>query len=220
KKITIKKAIDFITESWDNINQPKSDILLENNEIKEIDTKLLDEKEILDDERIISMVQADENEESVSQEIEDKDEVPNLSVTAAKVFNAMQTVIRYKEQENLESNLSLKELVFLRNLFKEYKHVYEKSIFPRFVFPRPLFSRFVFPRFIFPRPYLQDSYSQDSYFQGSYFQDSYSQNLYSQESDLQESDLQKSDSQESDSQELCLQDLYFQDLYFFYSQNS
>ncbi|CAG8582334.1 14619_t:CDS:2, partial [Dentiscutata heterogama] len=108
----------------DTVDQPESDILLENNEIEEIVAKLLDEssyapetaqiittylqvidepvatEEILDDEGIISMVQADENEESVSQEIEGEDEVPDPPVTAAEVFNAMQTVIRYKAQEN------------------------------------------------------------------------------------------------------------------------
>ncbi|CAG8789031.1 6822_t:CDS:2, partial [Gigaspora rosea] len=260
KKITIKKAIDFIAESWDNVSnttiqncwnktrilpntnepdmdtvdQPESDILLENNEIEEIVAKLPDEslyapetaqvittylqvidepvatEEILDDEGIISMVQADENEESVSQEIEDEDEVPDPPVTAAEVFNAMQTVIRYEEQENSESNLSLEELGFLRNLLKEYKRVYEKSkkqkkitSFFNFQGSHSYDSHpdLYFQDLYSQDPYPQDSYSQDSYSQGPYSQDSYSQNLYSQESDLQ-----KSDSQESDSQELCLQD--------------
>ncbi|CAG8555348.1 1840_t:CDS:2 [Cetraspora pellucida] len=74
----------------------------------------------------------------------------------------MQIVIRYKEQKNLESNLSLEELGFLRNLLKEYKHLYFQDL------------------------YSQDF--QDSYFQNSYSQDLYSKNPYSQELDLQKSD--------------------------------
>ncbi|CAG8701858.1 14744_t:CDS:1, partial [Dentiscutata heterogama] len=92
----------------DNVDQPESDILLENNEIKEIVAKLPDKslyapeiaqvittylqvinepvatKEILDNERIISIVQADKNEESVSQEINDEGEVSDLPITATK----------------------------------------------------------------------------------------------------------------------------------------
>ncbi|CAG8733153.1 43548_t:CDS:2, partial [Gigaspora margarita] len=129
----------------DTIDQPaEGDILLENNEIEEIVAKLPDEssyapekaqaitiylqiidesvstEEILNDKEIISMIQADENEESIRQEI-DEDEVPDPLVTATEVFNAMQTVIRYKEQEISESNLFFEELGFLRNLLKEYK---------------------------------------------------------------------------------------------------
>ncbi|CAG8555365.1 1841_t:CDS:2, partial [Cetraspora pellucida] len=87
KKITIKKAINFIAESWDN--PVEDDFLLENDEIEEIVAKLPDEssyvsetahatitylqlidepaatEEIFNDKEIISMVQADENEESV-----------------------------------------------------------------------------------------------------------------------------------------------------------
>ncbi|CAG8797369.1 15300_t:CDS:2, partial [Cetraspora pellucida] len=68
-------------------------------------------EEILDDEGIIFMPR-----------IEGEDEVPDSPITAAKVFNAMQTAIRYEEQENSESNLSLEELGFLKNLLKEYKY--------------------------------------------------------------------------------------------------
>ncbi|CAG8550046.1 25051_t:CDS:2 [Cetraspora pellucida] len=128
----------------------ENDFLLENNEIEEIVAKLSDKssympetahttitylqlinepaatEEILNDEKIISIIQADENEKLVEQEI-DKDEVPDLPVIAAEVFNAMQIVIYYEEQENSESNLSLKELGFLRNLLKEYKCTNEIS---------------------------------------------------------------------------------------------
>ncbi|CAG8533221.1 6993_t:CDS:2 [Cetraspora pellucida] len=119
------------------INQLKSNILLKNYEIEEIVVKLPDEssyapetaqaittylqvidepvatEEILDDEVIISIVQADENEESISQKINEEDKVPDPSVTPAKVFNAMQTVICYEKQKNSESNLPLEELEFL-----------------------------------------------------------------------------------------------------------
>ncbi|CAG8746351.1 12759_t:CDS:1, partial [Gigaspora rosea] len=85
----------------DTIDQPaKGDILLKNNKIEEIVAKLPDEssyapetaqaittylqiidesvstEEILNNEEIISMIQADENEESIGQEI-DEDEVPD-----------------------------------------------------------------------------------------------------------------------------------------------
>ncbi|CAG8710533.1 4246_t:CDS:1, partial [Dentiscutata erythropus] len=115
----------------------EGNVLLENNEIEKIIAKLLDEssytpetaqtiaiylqiieesvatEEILDDNVIIFIVlQADENEESVGQKIKDKNEVSDLSVTAAKVFNAMQTVIQNEEQEISELNLSLEKLGF------------------------------------------------------------------------------------------------------------
>ncbi|CAG8790378.1 18785_t:CDS:1, partial [Racocetra fulgida] len=232
----------------DTVEQPaESDILLGNDKIEEIIAKLLDEssyapktaqatitylqlidepaatEEILDDEGIISMVQADENEESVRQEIKDEDEVPDPPVTAAEVFNAMQTVIRYEEQENSESNLSLEELEFLRNLLKEYKRVYEKSkkqqkitSFFNFQSSHPYdsqlqdtYSKDLYFQDSYSQDlYLQDSYSQDLYLQDSYSQDSYSQDSYSQNLYSQESVSQESVSQESDSQELYPQDSY------------
>ncbi|CAG8633991.1 16833_t:CDS:2, partial [Cetraspora pellucida] len=128
------------------VDQPKSDILLENNKIKKIIAKLPDEslyapetaqiittylqvidesvvtEEILDDKEIISIVQADEN----------------------------------KELKNSESNLSFEELGFLRNLLKEYKYLYFQDPYTQDL-------------------YSQDLYSQDLYSQNLYFQDSYSQ---------------------------------------------
>ncbi|CAG8834827.1 24189_t:CDS:1 [Racocetra persica] len=166
----------------------KSDILLRNNKIEKIIAKLLDEnsyvpktaqvtiiylqlidkpaatEEILNNERIISMVQANKNEESVEQEIEDEDKVLNLPITAAEVFNAMQTVIRYEEQKNSESNLFLEELEFLKNLLKEYKHIYEKSK------KQQKITSF----FNFQSSYSYDSQPQDTYSRDLYFQDSYS----------------------------------------------
>ncbi|CAG8815340.1 28440_t:CDS:2, partial [Gigaspora margarita] len=187
----------------------------------------------------------DENEESVRQEIDDEDEVPDPPVIAAKAFNTIQTIIHYEEQEISESNLSLKELGFLRNLLKEYKRIYEKSkkqkkitsffnfqgsysydSHPQDTYPQDLYFQDLYSQDSYPQDlYFQGSYSQDSYPQDLYSQDSYSQNLYFQELDLQESDsqesdFQESDFQESDSQELYPQDLYSQDLYFFDSQNS
>ncbi|CAG8748943.1 413_t:CDS:2, partial [Dentiscutata erythropus] len=119
----------------DSVNQlAEGKILLENNEIEEIVANLpdvslyapetaqaittylqiIDEsvatEEILNDDEIISMLQADENEESTRQEI-DKNEVPNSSVTAA------------------ESNIFLKELGFLRNLLKEYKQYIPQDLY-------------------------------------------------------------------------------------------
>ncbi|CAG8853090.1 4004_t:CDS:2, partial [Gigaspora margarita] len=187
----------------------KGDILLENNEIEEIVAKLPDEKEILNDKEIISMVQADENEELVRQEIDDEDEVPDPPVTAAEAFNAMQTIIHYEEQEISELNLSLKELGFLRNLLKEYKCVYEKSkkqkkITSFFNFQGShSYDSYLQDTYLqdlyFQDSYSQDSYPQDLYSQGSYFQDSYPQDLYSQDSYSQNLYSQESDLQESDS---------------------
>ncbi|CAG8797596.1 16028_t:CDS:1, partial [Racocetra persica] len=121
-----------------NIDQDdESDVLLESEKIKEIIAKLVDKssyisetaqavitylqminepvvtEEILDDERIIAMVQDKENK-LIRQEVEenDEDEIPDLSVIATKACNAMQTIIHYEEQENSESNLSLDELRF------------------------------------------------------------------------------------------------------------
>ncbi|CAG8574686.1 19489_t:CDS:2 [Racocetra fulgida] len=74
----------------------------------------------------------------------------------------MQTVIRYEEQENSESNITLEGLRFLRKLLKEYKHYSQDS-------------------------YLQESYSQDSCLQESYSQDSYPQDSHSQDSYSQDS---------------------------------
>ncbi|KAF0452395.1 CENP-b protein 1 [Gigaspora margarita] len=177
KRLSIKKAIDFISDSWDdvsstttkncwrktgilpNIDEPEADninqhiesnILLENNEIEEIISKLPDEsqyapetahavatyleivdepiatEEVLNDEEIIATVQAEKNKEPIGKD-EDEDGEPDPPVSAAKVCNAMQTVIHYEEQENSESNLTLVELGFLRKLLKKYKHIYEKS---------------------------------------------------------------------------------------------
>ncbi|CAG8639041.1 10641_t:CDS:2, partial [Gigaspora rosea] len=185
----------------DTVDQPaEGDILLENNEIKEIVAKLPDKslyapetaqaittylqiidesvstEEILNDKEITSMIQADENKESIRQEI-DEDEVPDPPVTATEVFNAMQTVITMKNRKFQSS------------------HFYDSH------------SQDTYPQDL----YFQDSYSQDPYSQDSYSQDSYSQSPHFQDSDLQEPDSQESDSQESDSQELYPQDSYSQD---------
>ncbi|CAG8721496.1 34107_t:CDS:1, partial [Racocetra persica] len=120
-------------------------------------------KEILDDERIISMLQAKENEELIGQKDKDEDKIPNLLVAAAEAYDTIQTIIHYKEQESSELNLSLEELEFLRKLLKEYKRVYEKS-----KKQTKITSFFK----------LQGSYS---YFQDSSLQDLSSQNPYSQD---------------------------------------
>ncbi|CAG8798322.1 22986_t:CDS:2 [Gigaspora margarita] len=198
-----QEPILILLPDMDTVDQPaKGEILLENNEIEEIVANLPDEssyapetaqaittylqvinesvatEEILDDEEINSIVQVNENGKSIGQEI-DEDKVPDLLVIAAEVFNAMQTVIHYKEQEISELNFSLEELEFLKNLLKEYKYIYKK---------------------LKKQKKITNSYSQDPYSQDSYFQDSYSRGPYFQDSDLQKSDFQESDSQESDSQ--------------------
>ncbi|KAF0523218.1 hypothetical protein F8M41_015443 [Gigaspora margarita] len=115
----------------DNINQHiESNILLKNNEIEKIISKLPDESqyapetahalatylevvdepiatdEILNDEKIIATVQAEENEEPIGED-ENEDGVPDLPISAAEICNMMQTIIHYEEQENSESNLTL-----------------------------------------------------------------------------------------------------------------
>ncbi|CAG8600061.1 5802_t:CDS:2, partial [Cetraspora pellucida] len=125
----------------------ESDTLLENKKIEEIVAKLLDEssyapettqaittylqvideptvtEDILDDDRIVAIIQAEENKELIRQEFEDDDdEVPDPSVTATEVYNAIKTVICYKKQKNSELNLFFEELSFLKQLLKEYKH--------------------------------------------------------------------------------------------------
>ncbi|CAG8749328.1 23918_t:CDS:1, partial [Racocetra persica] len=113
---TNESKMDIIDESAEN------DTLLDN---EEIITKLPDKslyvpetfqavaiyiqvvdkpiatEEILGDKEIIATVQADENEEKlIKQEIEDEDEVPDPPVITVEVYNTMQTIIRYEEQEN------------------------------------------------------------------------------------------------------------------------
>ncbi|CAG8796454.1 27727_t:CDS:2, partial [Gigaspora margarita] len=202
----------------DIVDQPaEGDILLENNKIEEIVAKLPDEssyvpetaqaittylqiidepvftEKILNNKKIIFIVQADENKESVRQEIDDED------------------------KEISESNFSIKELGFLKNLLKEYKHIYEKSKKQKKItsffnfqdshsydsYPQDTYSQDLY----FQDSYSQDSYPQDLYSQDSYFQDSYSQNLYSQNLYFQNLYSQESDLQESDSQELDFQKL-------------
>ncbi|CAG8609799.1 3798_t:CDS:1, partial [Racocetra fulgida] len=225
----------------DTTNQhTKNDTLLENKEIEEIVAKLPDKsfyalktiqaiqtylqvinkpitmEEVLDNERIISILQAEENEELIGQKDEDEDEVPNSLVAAAEAYDAMQTIICYEEQESSKSNLSLEELEFLRKLLKEYKCIHEKSkkqtkITSFFNF-QDLYS------------YSQDSslqglssqdpYSQDLYSQDPYSQDLYSQDLYSQDSYSQDLYSQDSNSQDLDSESYS-QDSYVQDSYMF-----
>ncbi|CAG8599072.1 1667_t:CDS:2 [Gigaspora rosea] len=74
---------------------------------------------MLNDEEIITMVQAEENEQE--QESDDDEEPPPLPVIAKEVYNAIQTVLRYEEQTNSESNLELAELEFLRKLNNNYR---------------------------------------------------------------------------------------------------
>ncbi|CAG8519198.1 14875_t:CDS:2, partial [Cetraspora pellucida] len=209
----------------------RSDALLENEEIEEIVARLPDEsfyapetaqaistylqiidesiatEEVLDDKGIVSMLQAEENEELIGQKDEDKDEEPDPPVTAVEAYDAMQTIVRYEEQESLESNLSLEELGFLRKLLREYKCVYEKSKKQTKI---TSFFNFQDSRSYSQDSPFQDQYSQDqdSHFQDPYYQDTYSQDMYSQ----------GSYSQDSDSQELYSQDSYVQDS--FYSQDS
>ncbi|CAG8832482.1 43177_t:CDS:1 [Gigaspora margarita] len=113
---------------------------------------------ILNDEEIITMVQAKENKEPIGED-EDEDRVPDLPVSAAEICNAMQTIIHYKEQKNLESNLTPVELGFLRRLLKKYKHIYKKSK------KQTKITSF------FNSQDLYFHNSSDLYPQGSYFQD-------------------------------------------------
>ncbi|CAG8854237.1 41936_t:CDS:1, partial [Gigaspora margarita] len=71
---------------------------------------------MLDDKEIITMVQAEENE----QESDDDEKPPSFPITAKEVYSAIQTVLRYEEQTNSESNLELAELKFLRKLNNNY----------------------------------------------------------------------------------------------------
>jgi len=81
---------------------------------------------MLNNEEIITMVQAKENEQE--QESDNDDEKPPPpSVIAKEVYNAIQTVLRYEEQTNSESNLELAELEFLQKLNNNYRRVYGKS---------------------------------------------------------------------------------------------
>ncbi|CAG8717457.1 18478_t:CDS:1, partial [Racocetra persica] len=145
-------------------------------------------KEVLDDEEIITTVQADKNEEELTeQEIENEDEVSDSPVTTAKVCNTIQTIIRYEEQENSESNFTLKKLGFLRKLLKEYKLIYEKSkkqskITSFFNFQDSCFHDSSpydsFPHDSYSENLYSQDHSQNSYFQYSYLQDSYPQDWY------------------------------------------
>ncbi|CAG8518677.1 1087_t:CDS:2, partial [Dentiscutata heterogama] len=118
------------------------------------------------------------NDKSTRQTTKKDDEVPKPLVTVAEVYSAMKIIVCYKEQENSESNLSLKELEFLKKLFKKYNHVNKKS-----KKQSRITSFFT----------SQDSYSNDLYLQNFYLQDSYpqdpSQDLYSQDSYPQNSYL-------------------------------
>ncbi|CAG8438760.1 17478_t:CDS:2 [Cetraspora pellucida] len=66
---------------------------------------------LLENEEIITMVQAEENDQQ--QESDDDEEPPLPPVTTKEVYNAIQTVLRYEEQMNSESNLEPEELEFL-----------------------------------------------------------------------------------------------------------
>ncbi|CAG8615479.1 18586_t:CDS:2, partial [Racocetra persica] len=64
----------------------ESDVLLNNNEVETIISNLPDEKKILDDEGIIFIVQAEENDNKPTRqkiEEENEDEVSKLLVTVA-----------------------------------------------------------------------------------------------------------------------------------------
>ncbi|CAG8574383.1 16615_t:CDS:2, partial [Racocetra fulgida] len=166
----------------------ESDVLLDNIEVETIISNLPDEslysaetvqamlvyiqatdepiaiEEILDDEGIISIVQAEEiDDKPTRQKIEEEgeDEVPEPLVIVA--------------EENSESNLSLDELGFLRKLLKEYKHVFEKL-----KKQSKIISFFTFPDLYFNNSHLQDSYPYDLYSQDLYPHDLYSQDLYPQ----------------------------------------
>ncbi|CAG8623534.1 17662_t:CDS:2 [Gigaspora margarita] len=64
---------------------------------------------MLDDEKIITIVQAEENE----QKSNDDEEPPPPPIIAKEIYSTIQTVLRYEEQTNSESNLELAELEFL-----------------------------------------------------------------------------------------------------------
>ncbi|CAG8690320.1 14999_t:CDS:1, partial [Racocetra fulgida] len=68
--------------------------------IQAIDEPIVTEK-ILNDEGIISMIQAKENNISTRQTIkeDDKDKASELLVIVAKVYSALQTIVCYEEQK-------------------------------------------------------------------------------------------------------------------------
>ncbi|CAG8682506.1 15464_t:CDS:2, partial [Dentiscutata erythropus] len=209
KKITVKKAIDFIAESWDNVSNTtiqncwnktkilpntneanvettdqhtRSDALLENEEIEEIVARLPDES-----------FYAPETAQAISTYLQIIDE----SIATEEVLDDKGiTIVRYEEQESSESNLSLEELGFLRKLLREYKRVYEKSKKQTKI---TSFFNFQDSRSYSQDSPFQDQYSQDqdSHFQDPYYQDTYSQDMYSQGSYSQDSDSQELYSQDS-----------------------
>jgi hypothetical protein len=92
--------------------------------IQTIDEPVITE-DILSDQDIVAMVRSEEIEDN-EQESEDEALPPPL-VTVTEVYNAMQTVLRYEEQADSESNLKPDELQFLRKMYKQYRWVCEKS---------------------------------------------------------------------------------------------
>jgi len=60
----------------------------------------------------------------------DEDEAPpppTPLVTVKEVHSVMQTVLRFEEQANSESNIRSEELHFLRKLHKQYQREYERK---------------------------------------------------------------------------------------------
>ncbi|CAG8740952.1 32644_t:CDS:1, partial [Racocetra persica] len=228
---TNESEIDTIVQYIEN------DILLDNNEIKKVITKLsyknmyipkiaqaiaiyvqvvndsIATEEILNDKKIIAIVQGEENEEEpTKQEIKNKDEIFDPPVTAAKVYNIMQTVICYEEQENSELTIILKKLRFLRNLLKKYKYIYAKSkkqlkIISFLIAKLQTFTihLLIINSHDSSSHNLYNSFSYDLYLSDLYLQD-YSQNSYFQ-------DLQDPYSQNPYPQDLYFQNLYSQDIY-------
>ena len=77
---------------------------------------------ILSDQDIIGFVVS-----KTAEDESDEDEAPPPSlVTVKEVHSAMQTVLRFEEQANSESNIRSEELHFLRKLHKQYQREYEK----------------------------------------------------------------------------------------------
>ena len=77
---------------------------------------------ILSDQDIIGFVVSKTAEDESD---EDKAPPPPL-VTVKEVHSTMQTVLRFEEQANSESNIRSEELHFLRKLHKQYQREYEK----------------------------------------------------------------------------------------------
>ncbi|CAG8712037.1 1835_t:CDS:2, partial [Cetraspora pellucida] len=145
RKLTLKKAIDFIAEAWEesgsenDINNAAilvNDLLVKNNlEAQELInnieeyTYMIDQsaitEDVLTDEGIIEMVKNEFRKE----ESNDSDEgsLPPPPVTLIEAVEALEKIISY--QESLEVGKSFNEngLVMLRKQLKEWYYKREKN---------------------------------------------------------------------------------------------